>query len=1124
MKKTVFLLVAIVLFPSLLAAAAFEVTTTADGGSGSLRQAILDANGNPGPDLILFNIPGSGVQTITVLSALPTITDPVEINGYSQPGSAPNSQLVGNDATLLIEVNGNGGAYHGFVVTAGVSMISGLAINRFGDAGFAANAIILRDGGDNFITGNFIGTDATGTIDLNNRGGGVFIDNSPRNVIGGSSSLDRNIILGNANPAIHTPVPNGSDPGDFAGGNRIQGNYIGADATGLNVLGGTGIFLSNPGNLVGGTSLGTRNVIATRFLPAIQLDENGAHDNRIQGNFIGVTANGLAALGGANRGISIERGSNNLIGGTTAGARNVIVASSGAISISGVNGVADGNVVQGNFIGTNAAGTAVLPAGGSAGTGVHIDSSVNNLIGNSTAGARNVIAGFSIGVNISTSFPVATGNVVQGNYIGTNAAGNAALPNGHGVAITSGSGSQPTTGNFIGAAFTGAGNVISGNGIGVFVSGGDSNTIEGNLVGLGADRVTPLGNTGHGVVVGSGIGNSIRLNSIFFNGGLGIDLGGDGVTANDPGDADSGANNLQNYPVVTSVSSDGVTTTISGTLNSTPSTGFLVDLYSNASCDASGHGEGQTHLGSTSVLTDAGGNAAFSFVASTLLASGHVVTATATDAAGNTSEFSACRSASSCSFAISPQSAAFPAGGGSGQVDVMTSAGCEWTATSNADWITITNVSADAVTYSVASNDGPQRTGTMTIAEQTFTVTQDAGCAFSISPVSEHFTAAGGTGSVNVSTAAGCDWTAVSNDLWITIQMGSNGSGSGTVNYSVGANDGASRSGTMTIAGQTFTVEQDGAAACTYSISPVSEHFTAGGGTGSITVTAGDGCEWTASSNDEWITVTSVSSGHAGYSVGANSGEARTGTITVAGHAFTVTQDAFEQGGKTPTTLTYTGDTVIADGGSASLSAILRDESGAPIADRTLTLTLGEGEHAQTCSATTDSSGHGQCSIDTVSQPSGPGMVMATFDGDDVYLSSSAAAPTLIYAFVGGGHFVIGDTNATVGRNVTFWSSQWWKLNSLSGGAPRSAFKGFAESSTETCGSQWSSDPGNSAPPPAAVPEYLAVLASSRMQANGSRLEGDVVKIVVVQTNPGYAGNPGHPGTGVVVAVICGAP
>jgi hypothetical protein len=266
-----------------------------------------------------------------------------------------------------------------------------------------------------------------------------------------------------------------------------------------------------------------------------------------------------------------------------------------------------------------------------------------------------------------------------------------------------------------------------------------------------------------------------------------------------------------------------------------------------------------------------------------------------------------------CTFSLSPTNSAFSSSGGTGTVNVTAGAGCAWTAISNNSFITITSGSSGtgngSVGYSVAINTGGARNGTMTIAGQSFTVSQAAaGCSYSISPTSQNFIAAGGAGTVNVTAGVGCGWTATSNAAWITITGGGSGSGNGSVSYSVAANTGSARSGSMTIASQTFTVTQDGAS-CTYFISPTSASFPASGGAGSTNVTAGAGCQWTATSNNSWITITSGSSGSGNgavnYSVAVNTGTARTGTITIAGQTFTVNQSA-SGAPPAPTNLTAT--------------------------------------------------------------------------------------------------------------------------------------------------------------------------------------------------------------------------
>jgi hypothetical protein len=186
----------------------------------------------------------------------------------------------------------------------------------------------------------------------------------------------------------------------------------------------------------------------------------------------------------------------------------------------------------------------------------------------------------------------------------------------------------------------------------------------------------------------------------------------------------------------------------------------------------------------------------------------------------------------------------------------------------------------------------------MTIAGKTFTVTQGGIiCAYAISPTSQSFSADGGTGSVSVTAQSGCAWTALSNVSYITIISASGSNGNGTVDYAVSANTSTSqRMGTMTIASKTFTVTQEGIT-CSFTISPTRQSFSADGGMGSVIVTASSSnCSWNATSNTSWISITSGSSGTGNgtvaYSVSANtSTNQRTGTMTIAGETFTVTQE-----------------------------------------------------------------------------------------------------------------------------------------------------------------------------------------------------------------------------------------
>ncbi len=205
---------------------------------------------------------------------------------------------------------------------------------------------------------------------------------------------------------------------------------------------------------------------------------------------------------------------------------------------------------------------------------------------------------------------------------------------------------------------------------------------------------------------------------------------------------------------------------------------------------------------------------------------------------------------------------------------------------------------------------------------------QTPACTYTIAPTSNSFGSNGGSGEIDVSTDADCSWTAAANANWITVASGGSGTGSGSVGYAVAANSGSTaRNGTLTVAGQVFTVQQDAAAGCTYSIAPTSASMSAAGGTGTVTVTAGAGCTWTATSNATWITVVSGGSGSGdgsvGYSVAANSGStSRNGTLTVAGATFTVAQAA---GGSAGTVVDVYADQqdVTFTGGSSGVQAVV---------------------------------------------------------------------------------------------------------------------------------------------------------------------------------------------------------
>ncbi len=529
-------------------ATTYSVSTTADSGAGSLRQAILDANANPGADTIAFNIAGSGVQTISPLTALDTITDAVTIDGYTQPGASANTNLPnqGTNAVLLIELDGTHSGSSGVLTIQGPAnsnvTIRGLVINRG-----AVGAILIYGQGSNFVVeGCFIGTDPTGLTSMDRYNGfGILVDQGATNVrVGGTTPAARNVISGNNFAGIAF----GCNSSGGGTGHMIQGNLIGTDATGAaappdNSPGGSlGVdFCYGVSNVtLGGTTAAERNVISGNQGIAVDLGSsfsNDVHDITIRGNYIGTDVTGTARLGNGTIGIRINQPNN--------GVFDNVISASGAEGIQAEGGA---TLVQGNFIGTDATGT--LPIG-NAGAGVHVISS---------------------GVKIGGTAP-------------------------------------------------GEPNVIAFNGTLIF--------------------------NGHGVWVENGTGSPIRANSIHDNVALGIGFGTAGPTPNDPGDADVGPNNLQNFPVLSTLTPAVPETPeaglhIQGILHSTPSTTYDLDFFSNPACVKfpKDYLEGATYLGSGVVTTDGSGTGIVDVTVPIGITAGEHVSATATDPSGNTSEFS----------------------------------------------------------------------------------------------------------------------------------------------------------------------------------------------------------------------------------------------------------------------------------------------------------------------------------------------------------------------------------------------------------------------------------------------------------------------------------------------------
>ncbi|HEX4265463.1 MAG TPA: M12 family metallopeptidase [Verrucomicrobiae bacterium] len=542
-------------------------------------------------------------------------------------------------------------------------------------SGNFSEGIYIADPGtsNNFVLGNRIGTDVSGANSVPNGFTGVGIWNGAlNNLVGGTNVGAGNLISGNDGNGVSIGDPN-------TRGNLVRGNLIGTTPDGLSPLSNfsSGVFIVNgaSGNIVGGSTPAARNLISCNGGNGVLISDPGTSGNEVLGNYLGVNINGAGSLPNGQSGVSIQSGAfANVIGTPDPATRNIISGNVGdGIFISDAG--TSSNLIQGNFIGTDIGGVTAVS---NLIEGVVILSAPGNQIGGTATGAGNVIAANQFhGIYISGAG--AAGNLVQGNNIGVGADGLTRLGNGvEGIVMLNGAAS-----NLIGGTSPAARNILSGNGTrGVWISdpGTIGNVVQGNYIGVGADGVTAVSNLFEGVVIVngaqgnvigfdvSGVGagnliannglegvaiydsgstsNTIRGNALFNNTRLGINLAGGtedafGVTANDLQDSDTGPNNLQNFPIITNASVSGGSTTVAGTLNSTPNRAFLIDVYRNPAADPSGHGEGQVYLGSASLTTDSSGNGNFSFNTGGSFAN-QLIAATATDTTtGDTSEFSA---------------------------------------------------------------------------------------------------------------------------------------------------------------------------------------------------------------------------------------------------------------------------------------------------------------------------------------------------------------------------------------------------------------------------------------------------------------------------------------------------
>jgi CSLREA domain-containing protein len=564
------------------------VATGEDAGGTRIKGLVINRFGNHG---VFINAPNTVVE-----------------GNFIGTNAAGNADLGNSGAGVVLQ--SSSGSLVGGQANAAQNIISGNGATGVTVAGTSATG--------NVISNNHIGTDADAGEDLGNSLSGVTVNGAPDVVIGGNGANGAGKDVGDAKGEGNIISGNGqhgvSISGINASGTRVQGNFIGLNrnGNGFSDIGNArdGVHVSStPQVEIGGTgstfSNGQGNTISDNGEHGVEIAGQSSTSNKVLGNRIGTDFNGGSDFGNAQDGVRIGNAGNNTIGGTVAGARNVISGNdANGVFISGTSS-ATFNRVEGNFIGTDALGGASLGRNlGNAEVGVRVETP-GNFIGGTATGARNVISG-NAGVGVSMLGTGAGDNTVQGNFIGPDV-----------------NGAQTLGGNFHG----------------VFISDASGNTVGGTV---GASTNTISGNEHHGVMVigADATGNSILRNSIFENGKLGIELDNDGVTLNDARDPDTGPNNLQNFPAIDSATTSGDTTTLRGRLNSNPNRTFVIRFFSNPTPNfPTGFGEGKKLIGQKSVTTDSTGRVAFTKVVQAVPA-GNNVTATATDPDGNTSELS----------------------------------------------------------------------------------------------------------------------------------------------------------------------------------------------------------------------------------------------------------------------------------------------------------------------------------------------------------------------------------------------------------------------------------------------------------------------------------------------------
>ena len=620
-------------------------------------------------------------------------------------------------------------------------------------------------------------------------------------------------------------------------------------------------------NRIGGVNPEQRNLIYSNGIRGIiiqasaNFDRSGAQGNIIENNYVG-TQNGVTDNGNANEGIYLENAFGNVIGGDTTASRN-IVSGNDTDGIKLTGGGCHGNRVINNFVGTN--DSSGVPLGNSASGIVLINGAGNYPTGGSPnrigeVGKSNVISG-NAGWGIFISGSSTNKNIVQANYIGTNTGANTDVGNGlDGIYIE-----NNASDNLIGGILSGEPNTIFYNRNGVYVVSGTRNPIRQNRIynndQLGID-LGPAGVTVNDLNDIDSGANSLQnypnLSTAVQNGGT--------VTVSGNFNSTPNASYLVEYFEVASCDASGygegrnfigaanLSTNASGNatfLNSFTFASAVGRFITASATDQTGNTSefsqcrqvaGCSYSISSSNTNLPANSAGNGFTLTTLPGCGWTATTgaawiTIVNGTGNDTGFASftvsantgparsgtitvaglthtVNQASGCTYSLTPNtSPTFGASGGAGNFLLNTVAGCTWFVTNPPSWVTLTGSTSGAgngtVSYTVAANTGPARSGTITVAGQTFTVNQASGCTYQLSHFSASYPASGTTSDgVSLNAGSGCTWTATSNALWITIISGSSGSGNGTVLWSVAANFGPARTGTVTIAGLTFTINQ----------------------------------------------------------------------------------------------------------------------------------------------------------------------------------------------------------------------------------------------------------------------------------------------------------------------------